>query len=223
MVGDETVVYDVETKEAHCLNPLAAMVFQLADGKSTTADIAELAAYRLGKPVTEPEVAEAVGQLESHALLQTPLMVRDGLSRREAMQRMATVAGAAAATPLIASVMAPAASAAGSLIPTGGCCGNTHANPPDTCTGGNPTCESNHCCQNVSSKDCNQCKCVGDKNDCTTTQCSDLSPTGCPNMVINGVSTPACGKTSSGKCCYPDVNGNCCTVFTSGTGTVINC
>ena len=56
-VGEETVVYDVNTKEAHCLKPLAAAVFSYANGSNTTADIAELVAYRLGTPVTEADVA----------------------------------------------------------------------------------------------------------------------------------------------------------------------
>src|SRR5947207_1171234 len=122
-VGDETVVYDLESKEAHCLKALAAVVFAHADGHNTTADIAELAGHRLGTPVTEAEVGDAVAQLEQCALLDVSLVVRDGISRRQAVRRFATVAGAAAATPLIASVMAPTASAAGSQLQPGLCCG----------------------------------------------------------------------------------------------------
>lgn len=217
-VGDETVVYDLESKEAHCLKSLAAVVFAHADGRNTAAEIAELAEYRLGRTVSEAEVAEAVAQLEQRALLDTPLVVRDGLSRREAVQRFAA---AAAAGPLIVSVMAPTALASGSTVAPGGCCGSSTTGTNTTCVGLNPVCTSNHCCQNLSSKDCNQCKCVGDKNDCSI--CANVGGGTCPNMTLNGVSTPACGTTSSGACCYPDANGNCCTVFTSGTGTVVSC
>jgi len=222
-VGEESVVYDLESKEAHCLNPLAAVVFTHADGKSTTADIAELAGYRLGKPISEAEVAEAVDQLEAHALLDTPTVLGEGISRRQAVKRFAAVAGAATATPLIASVTAPVASAQGSLIPTGSCCGNSSTS---TCAGQNPRCQSNHCCQALDNpaKSCNQCKCVGDRNDCSTDQCGQ-APGNCPNVTINGVSTAACARTKvvGGKCCYPDANGVCCTVFPSGTGSVIVC
>jgi len=214
-VGDETVIYDLESKEAHCLKALAAVVFAHADGTNTTAEIAELASHRIGSPVTDEEVRDAVAQLEQCGLLDVALVVRDGLSRREAVVRFASVAGVAVATPLIASVVAPTAQAAGSQIPTGQCCGSTTTN----CTGLNPTCASGHCCQNLSSKDCNQCKCVGDKNDCSSTQCS--GPVGsCPSItvIVNGVSVTVqpCATTSGGKCCYPDSNLNCCTVFTVG-------
>jgi hypothetical protein len=224
-VGDETVVYDLDTKEAHCLKPLAATVFMYADGSRTAADIAELSSYRLESTITEDDVKDAVKQLESVALIETPLVVRDGMSRRDAIKRFGMVAGVATATPLIASVMAPVASAAGSKIPTGGCCGHRASS---NCTGGNPLCESNHCCQNLSSKDCNQCKCVGDKNDCSNTQCSDPSTTGCPplHISVDGVPTTlnACGKTSSGKCCYPDaISGTCCTVVVSSAGNEQTC
>jgi hypothetical protein len=220
-IGEETVAYDLKSKEAHCLRPLAAVVFAHADGRNTLGDLAELATYRLGTSVSEAEIKDAVAQLEQRGLLDVPLVVRDGLSRREAVQRFATVAGVAAATPLIATVVAPTAAMAATNIPTGQCCGSTTTK----CTGLNSSCASNHCCQNISSKDCNQCKCVGDKNDCTTTQCSN--PAGnCPpiTVIINGVPTilNPCAQTSSGKCCYPDANNNCCTVFTSGN-TLVSC
>jgi hypothetical protein len=220
-VGDETVVYDLDTKEAHCLKSLAAAVFMYADGSRTAADIAELAAHRLGTPVTEAEVADAVAQLEGRSLLDAgPLLIRDGLSRREAMGKFAKIGVAVTATPLIASVMAPAASAAGSQIPTGECCG--HA--PDRCTGGNPLCESGHCCQNISGPghECNACKCVGDKNDCSVDQCG--GPVGtCQPIPIAGVMTNACGTTSAGKCCYPDSSGSCCVVVFNSSGNDVVC
>jgi hypothetical protein len=220
-VGEETVVYDLDTKEAHCLKSLAAAVFMYADGNRTACDIAELAAYRMGTPVTEAEVADAVTQLESRALLDAgPLLIRDGLSRREFGSRAAKIAGVMTATPLIASVMAPAASAALSQVPTGECCG--HA--PDNCAGGNPLCESGHCCQNVGGPghECNACKCVGLKNDCSVNQCGN--PAGsCPNIDIAGVSTAACGTTSSGRCCYPDSSAVCCVVVFNSAGTDVVC
>jgi hypothetical protein len=214
-VGDETVIYDLDTKEAHCLKALAATVFMYSDGTRTAADIAELSSYRLETTVSEDEVKDAVKQLESVSLIETPLVVLDGLSRRDAIKRFGTIAGVATATPLIASVMAPAVSAASSLVPNGGCCGHRAT---DKCTGGNPLCASNHCCQNLSSKDCNQCKCVGDKNDCSTDQCDTSSTTGCQSIqvTVDGVVTTIdpCGQTSSGRCCYPDqIEGTCCTVI----------
>jgi hypothetical protein len=112
--------------------------------------------------------------------------------------------------------VAPTPAAAVTPIPTGQCCGDTATS---RCTGLNPTCASNHCCQNIGGPghECNACKCVGDKNDCSEAQCSQ--PAGdCP--PLNG--TAACAQTSGGKCCYPDADGDCCTVFATGGG-VIEC
>jgi hypothetical protein len=225
-VGDETVVYDTNTSEAHCLKSLAAAVFTYADGSRTAADIAELAAYRMGTPVTEAEVKDAVAQLDSRALLDAgPVVVRNGngISRRDALKRFGAVAGVAAATPLIATVSASAAPG-DSLIPTGGCCGDTKNG--DTCTGGNPLCQSNHCCQNLdaTAKACNECKCVGDRNDCSQDQCANpLGGTVCDPVPGH----TACGKTSSGRCCYrltANPSDPCCTVFLSqATGDNVNC
>jgi hypothetical protein len=64
-VGEETVVYDLDTKEAHCLKALAATVFMYADGARTAADIAELSSYRLETSVSDADVKDAVKQLES--------------------------------------------------------------------------------------------------------------------------------------------------------------
>jgi hypothetical protein len=225
-VGDETVVFDVDSKEAHCLKSLAAAVFMYADGSRTTSDIAELAAYRMGTPVTEAEVTDAVSQLGSCSLLdQGPVVVHksNGMSRRDALKRFGVVAGVAAATPLIATVSASAAPG-DSKIPTGGCCGSTKNQ--DTCTGGNPLCQSGHCCQNLdaTAKQCNPCKCVGDKNDCSNDQCSAANGTaGC--TVLPGHT--ACGKTNGGRCCYvaaSDPDQVCCTVFLSAAdGIDIQC
>jgi hypothetical protein len=203
-VGEEIVVYDLDSKEAHCLKPFAAVVFTWADGTNTIADIAELASHRLRRAVAEVEVNDAIAQLEQRGLLDPPVGDGDGLSRREAVQRLAAVAGAAAATPLIASVVAPTSAMAQTLIPTGNCCGSTTAG--DNCAGGNPSCASGHCCQNTGGKSCNQCKCVGAKNDC--------------EIVAN---TAACTATScaAGQECVTGLG--CCTVIATGGGGVITC
>src|SRR4051812_33936336 len=103
-VGDETVVYDTGSKQAHCLKPLAAIVFSCCDGRATVAEIATAAQHRLGDDVGESDVADAVAQLETIGLLQTALVVRPGggllatngrgVSRRD-MLRHVGFAGAA--------------------------------------------------------------------------------------------------------------------------------
>ena len=109
-VGDETVIYDSKTKEAHCLSPLAAVVFAQCDGRTRVKEIAAATTERLGEPVDDTRVMDALAQLEERALLAAP--ARGGLSRRDMFQKSAAAAGGVAAVPLITSIVAPAAIAA---------------------------------------------------------------------------------------------------------------
>jgi len=225
-LGDETVIYDAESKQAHCLKPLAAIVFDCSNGQATVGDIARVAEERLGHDVVDADVADAVGQLESVGLLQTALVVRAGnglvagngrgVSRREMLRRVG-FAGAAAAsgTSLVTSIVAPNAIAA-SGIPAG-CSG---------CTG-NPTCGSGHCCQSNAGKSCNQSCCATANNSChitgcactiggascllrncgqgegncicTCTVCASEIPGGCPSCPSG--STSCCDPTNSAFTC----------------------
>src|SRR3954454_10889791 len=74
--GDETVIYDTDSKQAHCLKPLAAIVFGCCDGRATIREIASAAQRRLGHDVSGSDVADAVAQLTGLGLLQTALVVR---------------------------------------------------------------------------------------------------------------------------------------------------
>jgi hypothetical protein len=109
-VGDETVIYELDTNVAHALKPLAAAVFNYADGKNTAAEIAELSSYRLATTVTEAEVADAISQLDALSLLDTPelSLIESGMSRRDALKVFGAVG---AGTVLVSSVAAPFASA----------------------------------------------------------------------------------------------------------------
>lgn len=183
-IGDEVVVYDLESKEAHCLKALAAITFTEADGRSSVSEVAALAAERLGHPVSETEVVEAITQLQGRSLLEEILPVRDGLSRREAVKRTAFAGAVAFAAPLITSIVAPTAAMAASGIPSGCFCGGVAT--ADGCKNGdNHKCQSQHCCQPDSGKDCNQCKCVSNSNNCsfTSTGGCNVEPApvgGCP-------------------------------------------
>ena len=50
---EEVVVYDRERHQAHCLNPAAALVFQLADGHRSVTQLASLVRETLGVPADE--------------------------------------------------------------------------------------------------------------------------------------------------------------------------
>jgi hypothetical protein len=207
-VGSETVVFDVETKEAHCLKGLASVVFALADGMTSAEDLATAAGEKLGAPVNYTQIQEAISQLEDCGLLDTPLLVRDGLSRRDLVKKAGyTGAALTAASPLITSILAPAtALATNSTIPLGcsGCGKNHDCQPP-------PGDHDGHCCQSVAGKQCNQGCCVGHDNSCHVCNCvgtncnctvtpTELGVPQCPCIC----GTPGCAP----PCCPP--NRLCC-------------
>lgn len=153
-VGDEWVVYDEETKEAHCLQPLAARVFANADGRTSVGRLSRIVSDQLGETVDEPSIRDAISQLEERGLL----MGRKGaISRREVIKR-GTVA--AASVPLITSVFAApawagASKTCGDLL----CCTcrtGSGLNANDCCYIPHVTvnCE----CTNAGGNDCKYCK-----------------------------------------------------------------
>ncbi len=188
-VDAETVVYDTESKQVHCLGPLAAAVFAHCDGRTAPARLATLAGERLGTAVGEDEVAAALSQLEERRLLaRPPLVLHDGLSRREMMRRSVLAGAAVAAVPLITSIAAPTAAMAVTGIPTG-CTG----------CGKNSDCRSGHCCQNVAGKKCNQTCCVQDNNSCQLVDKNCKSNCAC-TVPLAGCDNVVCPPTTT-KCC----------------------
>ncbi len=107
-VGDELVVYDTTTNKAHALKPLAAAVFEAADGQTPLDGLAQSAAAKLGHEVTVPEIEAALVELEGVGLLSSDPIEADGVSRRRLLQ----VGGAVAAGALVTSALAPAMAAA---------------------------------------------------------------------------------------------------------------
>lgn len=197
-VDDELVVFNTQTKQAHCLKPLAAFVFENADGRATQAEIADRAARALGTTVDVDEIASAVAQLRDSSLLDEPIAVLNGTSRREAIKRFAFAGAAAtAAGPLITSIFAPsAAMASATTIPVGcpGCSDNHQC--AGNCTGG-----AGHCCSNpmqtcAALLSC----CVQCNNSCklsSTGTCSVCAPPGdCPKTCPTGNPCPCITSTA---------------------------
>jgi hypothetical protein len=112
-IGSETVVYDGVSKDAHCLAPLAAVVFAAADGATTVADIAAIASQKLDEPVNVADVELALAELEDRDLMVVP--PDGGVSRRDMLRRTALVGGAALAAPLVVSLATPGYGQASSL------------------------------------------------------------------------------------------------------------
>ena len=192
-VADETIAYDVETKEAHCLRPVAAFVFARCDGETTVAQIAAASQAEFSRAITEDEVADAVSQLEQIRLLEaSPLLVVDGdggVSRREALRRMG-YAGAAATvgTGLVMSIAAPTALAACTGQQGGCACAQ------------NKDCASGHCCQAVSDK-CNAGCCTTTNNgtECKCNTDGTCNSPGNPTSCCMGICTPTTTCTTGSQ------------------------
>lgn len=115
MVGDELLLYDQESHTAHCLSPIAASVWRHCDGERDVTELAELTG------ASENVVGGAIHELGEKGLVdaEPPLLqsTAPGISRRQAIGRVARI-GAAAATPFIVSATAatPAMASSGEAI-----------------------------------------------------------------------------------------------------------
>lgn len=133
-LGDELLVYDLNDKQAHCLSPVAALVWRRCDG-STSAD-----AIARQLDLDDAKVALALQEIERCQLFASGSATYGVLSRRELGLKVTKVAVGAATVPLILSIAAPAAAATQSQIDqclllgpiASGSCGTCNA-------GGSPT------------------------------------------------------------------------------------
>ena len=108
VLGEETLVYDLERDRAHCLNRLAALIWRRCDGKTTVADLMRLLQDELPASGKEDLILSALNQLSRAHLLQEKLKNREEtsrLSRREVMRKLGRAA--AISLPLVTSITAP--------------------------------------------------------------------------------------------------------------------
>ena len=116
--GDEVLVYDLERHRAHSLNRVAAAVWRTCDGRRTEGEIVARLRDEQAIPVTPELVRYGLRELERARLVSGS--GRDGaLTRRELMRRLGT---AAAAVPLVTSIVAPTAAEAQSCTGAGDTC-----------------------------------------------------------------------------------------------------
>lgn len=125
-VGEELLLYDQDSHIAHCLSPIAACVWRHCDSEHDVTELAELAG------ASEDLVADALSELREKDLVdpEPPLMQNTvpGVSRRQAIGRIARI-GAAAAAPFVVSATAatPAMAASGGNCKTENRCVNADA------------------------------------------------------------------------------------------------
>ena len=127
-LDDETLVYDTERDEAHCLNQTAALVWEQCDGKTTAAQAARSLQSKLDVPVDTDLVWLAVKQLERFHLVEKTDK-SPSVSRRNLVLKYAP---AALALPVIMSITAPTAATIPSCQAINQPCGGQ--NPP-CCSG----------------------------------------------------------------------------------------
>jgi hypothetical protein len=103
---DETLVYDIDSNKAHCLNRSAAFVWRSCDGSNSVADIVNQFELNGGGKVTEDFVWLAIDQLNDNNLLEAGVPLRfQGQSRRQVLKTIGLAS--VAALPVIASLVAP--------------------------------------------------------------------------------------------------------------------
>jgi hypothetical protein len=173
---DEVVVYDLDRHRSHCLNRTAALIWRHCDGSTSVAEMARRLQQDSGVPVDEEAVWLALDRLSKAYLLQERVRHPawgDRTTRRTIIRRLAAVGAVA----LVSSVVAPGASAAGS-VPSS-CFSNC-------CTGGTTGCQSGHfgnnckCCFNTTT---GAGFCAGD---CTTCQNAGTTCVQLPNCCNHG-------------------------------------
>jgi len=135
-LDDETLVYDTERDEAHCLNQTAALVWEQCDGKTTAAQAARSLQSKLDASVDADLVWLAVKQLQRFHLVESNGK-SPSVSRRNLVLKYAP---AALALPVIMSISAPAPAGVSSC---------SHAQQPcgtlPCCPGENLICLSGTC------------------------------------------------------------------------------
>jgi hypothetical protein len=106
-LDNELCVYDWQRKEVHNLNPTAALVWELCDGQTDPAQIADQLRADLGTSYVEDVVWMTLTELEQAHLLESEVVQPAGrslMSRRTLLKQMGV---AAALLPVVATIVAP--------------------------------------------------------------------------------------------------------------------
>lgn len=133
---EETLVYDLDRHRAHCLNPQAALLLEMADGTRSLEDLARILDQTFPEPTTQDAVRVGLDRLRRAGLLAWEGSVATGesappppQSRRTAIRKMATLG---LVLPAVMTVVSPAAAQGTGLVPgrcrtpadVGNCCRN---------------------------------------------------------------------------------------------------
>jgi hypothetical protein len=106
----EILIYDFKINQAFCLNQTSALVWQLADGKNTVAEISRLMSQKFGTVVSADLVWLALDRLKKDNLLENGAELEidfNNLTRRQMIKKVGLAS--LIALPIISSVVAPQA------------------------------------------------------------------------------------------------------------------
>lgn len=147
---EETLVYDLKTNKALCLNKVSAIIWQNCNGTNSPAQIAWIANEKLNASLNETAVWFTLQELKKKNLLSGELHPPpefQNISRRQLVKTLG--ASAAVALPVIFNVVAPTSAQAGSAcVPLGQSC----TSPQQCCT--TPQCSSNVCANGICQDGC---------------------------------------------------------------------
>ena len=126
---DEVLVYDLDRKKAHCLNGSAALIWNHCDGKTSVEGISRILQQQAQGEASRDLVWLGLDRLYEARLIETR-MVRPGVKGRLSRRELVKKIGLAVSIPLVASILAPAASAGLSCVgrPCAAGCGSCTCN-----------------------------------------------------------------------------------------------
>jgi hypothetical protein len=118
-VDGELLVYDEQDQIVCRLNRSAALVWRNSDGRHTVAELVEVLRAEFGELADEDLVLVALDKLDEHGLIQSGHRQRTAdasrLSRRRFFRRVGVAGAAAAAVPVVHSMVVPTPAAAQSI------------------------------------------------------------------------------------------------------------
>jgi hypothetical protein len=118
----ETLIYDLATHEAHCLNRAATLVWRRSDGKTSAEALADLLP-QADLPRDMDLVWLALDRLDRAGLLAEygESAPKKMISRRDVVRALGATAGLTLALPAVSSLVAPLAAQAASCVTAAKC------------------------------------------------------------------------------------------------------
>src|SRR5262249_41926159 len=90
-LNNETLIYDLKTNKAYCLNHTSALIWNLCDGTNSVTEISHILSQKMNQLVNDDLVWLALDQLKSDNLLEQSNEFKinyQGLTRREVIRKI---------------------------------------------------------------------------------------------------------------------------------------